>query len=265
LTFILPITNSILDDFKSDDKVAIRIPRSKILRDFIDKIGKPIISTSVNISGEPVINDIFTIEDKFNDWFDYCLYDANEPAGVISPSTIITYSEYFKEIICVREGVLSSREIIESFTAPLIQFVCVGNICRSPMAEYYFRHCVEENNLSYRSASSGVYAASDYYISKHSKSLLEANNIFPSDKYGMQINSEIVRKSAIILVMTEEIKTQIIYMFPLAEHKIFTLAEISDNIEDIEDPYGENYDFYKSVFAQIKKYCNDFIKVLIKL
>ena len=31
-----------------------------------------------------------------------------------------------------------------------IMFVCHGNICRSPMAEFIFRKMIEENNLSHK-------------------------------------------------------------------------------------------------------------------
>ena len=39
-----------------------------------------------------------------------------------------------------------------------VLFVCLGNICRSPMAEYVFRHCAEEAGVGHRieSASSGT-------------------------------------------------------------------------------------------------------------
>ena len=37
-----------------------------------------------------------------------------------------------------------------------ILFVCLGNICRSPMAEYLFRHTAAERGLAVSCASAGT-------------------------------------------------------------------------------------------------------------
>lgn len=47
-----------------DEKVAVRIASSEVLKQLIQKIGCPIFLTSANISGEPVCNTIDEIEEK---------------------------------------------------------------------------------------------------------------------------------------------------------------------------------------------------------
>jgi L-threonylcarbamoyladenylate synthase len=52
---------------KKDDKgtIALRIPKHKFLNSLLKKINKPLVQTSVNISGEPVLSKISDIIEKF--------------------------------------------------------------------------------------------------------------------------------------------------------------------------------------------------------
>lgn len=47
------------------DTIALRIPRYKFLNDLLEKIDKPLVQTSVNISGEPSLTDIKEIIRQF--------------------------------------------------------------------------------------------------------------------------------------------------------------------------------------------------------
>ena len=49
-----------------DDTVAIRIPKYKVLIDLLDNIGSEIISTSANISGQPVCKDASEVKKVFS-------------------------------------------------------------------------------------------------------------------------------------------------------------------------------------------------------
>ena len=48
-----------------DGGVAVRIPKNKFVLDLLKKINKPIISTSLNIADEPLIEDLNDIKEKF--------------------------------------------------------------------------------------------------------------------------------------------------------------------------------------------------------
>lgn len=47
-----------------DEKVAVRIASSEVLKQLIQKVGCPIFLTSANISGEPVCNTLDEIKEK---------------------------------------------------------------------------------------------------------------------------------------------------------------------------------------------------------
>jgi L-threonylcarbamoyladenylate synthase len=83
------------------DSVAFRIPESELLTRTIDRVGEPLVSTSVNRSGEPSVNDIDLIERLFGKLVD--LVVAVEVLPEERPSTIVDFTG--KEPVVVRSGV----------------------------------------------------------------------------------------------------------------------------------------------------------------
>ena len=50
---------------KKDGTIAIRLPKHKFLNDLLKKINRPLVQTSVNISGEKSLTYIKDITDEF--------------------------------------------------------------------------------------------------------------------------------------------------------------------------------------------------------
>lgn len=99
-TFVFKATKLVPKTLIPDKKtVAIRIPDNKICLDLVKQVGHPIVSTSVNLSGEPNYSDPLLIEKDFGD-----KVDAIIDAGVIAnePSTVIDFSE--GNPILIRQG-----------------------------------------------------------------------------------------------------------------------------------------------------------------
>jgi len=263
LTFVLPIKDDRFSHLAKENRIAVRIPGSASLRQFIQDIGTPIVSTSINVSGDPFENDLNTISTDYADWFDYGLYDPDEIQELPIPSTIIEFISKNDNISleCIRLGSIDYDEILESWQKPLIQFVCVGNICRSPLAEIYARHLIETKNLPYRTASCGL-LGSGRTISEHSKTILENYGLPHNDRRSIQINSTILRQSMVILCMTADIKRLLRDEYPDSMHKIFTFAEYTQNLFDISDPYDMDFNEYTRAFKLIKKYSADLIEML---
>lgn len=64
-TFILKRKSDVKLYGVSKDTIAIRIPKYKLLNDLLKKINKPLVQTSVNMSGEPPLINIGNIKAKF--------------------------------------------------------------------------------------------------------------------------------------------------------------------------------------------------------
>jgi len=263
ITFVLPINEKRFDHIAKKGRIAVRIPGSACLRQFIQDIGTPIVSTSINVSGEAFENDISIISREYSDWFDYGLYNPEESQELPIPSTIIEFVSENGNIHleCIRLGSIDFDEIQESWQKPLIQFVCYGNICRSPLAEIYTRHLLETGDLPYRTASCGL-MSSGKIISENSKTILESIGLQHNNRRSIQINTTILRQSMIILCMTAEIKHLLRDEYPDFLQKIHTYAEYTQNFFDIPDPYEMDFEAYTRAFKLIKKYSEDLVEML---
>lgn len=92
------------------EKVALRVPDDPLLKRILAQTGA-IYSTSVNISGEPPINDIREIAKMFADKVDVIGYDANKQFS--EPSTILDASVFPFRLI--REGAYPKSELEKHF------------------------------------------------------------------------------------------------------------------------------------------------------
>jgi len=72
-----------------DDTVAIRIPMSEFCRNLAYKLGRPIVSTSANISGEPAPSRFKEIAQEIKDAADYVVSPSLEKESTGKASQII--------------------------------------------------------------------------------------------------------------------------------------------------------------------------------
>ncbi|MDY6914759.1 MAG: low molecular weight protein arginine phosphatase, partial [Candidatus Cloacimonadota bacterium] len=184
---------------------------------------------------------------KKEDWFDFAILENSTMQS--SQSTIIDYDNGMLNIL--REGSISIDTIEEALYRPLILFVCTGNICRSPMAEYYSKYLIDKENLSYRVGSAG-FMAEGYPISKNAFEVLREEKIDGARHISRVLNKQLVESSNIILTMTAQHKFDLLELFPNCYNKVFTLSEFCGIASDIADPYGLDYQHYRNAFEKIK-------------
>lgn len=105
VTIILKKNNKINNLITSNTEyVGIRIPNNKDLISIINKLERPIVSTSANISDEDVITNIKMIDENLKRKIDYI-----EDGGEIkeNASTIIKFDN--EKLIILREGNLTKK------------------------------------------------------------------------------------------------------------------------------------------------------------
>lgn len=103
LTILFRKNNNVSDLITSgSDLVGIRYPDNKDIIELIERLDKPLISTSCNISSKCVVTSIDKIEDEISKYVSY-VYDG----GVLSDtsSTIVKVND---KIEIIREGELTS-------------------------------------------------------------------------------------------------------------------------------------------------------------
>lgn len=100
VTIILKKNNKISNLITSgNDTVGIRIPDDEDLIRIIERLNRPVISSSANISDEEVITSISMLDEELKSNIDY-IYDGGEI--ISSSSTIVKFNN--DKLVILREG-----------------------------------------------------------------------------------------------------------------------------------------------------------------
>ena len=128
-----------------------------------------------------------------------------------------------------------------------VLFVCLGNICRSPMAEYVFKDMIKKQGLEKNfyidsaATSTGEIGNPVHYGTRNK---LKQMNIECGDHKARRITNKDYETFNYIIGMEEQNLINIKRIVgDDKKHKIFKLLDFSDNPRDIADPwYTGNFD-----------------------
>ena len=147
-----------------------------------------------------------------------------------------------------------------------ILFVCLGNICRSPMAEFILKNMIDKIGLSNKfiiksAATSYEEIGNDIHYGTRAK-LIEKNIPF-SKREATRITTEDYKNYDFIIGMEDSnIRDIKRIVGDDVDNKISKLLDYSDNPRDIADPwYTRNFEI---TYNDIVEGCEGFIKYLKK-
>lgn len=130
-----------------------------------------------------------------------------------------------------------------------ILVVCVGNICRSPMAEALLkREFGGQDDVTVESA--GLGALVGYPASKHSVRLMGDLGVDITGHRARQIHPDMVNAADLVLVMEAGHKRAIDDADPTARGKVHRIGEWQD--KDVADPYQRSLAAYEAALAGIQ-------------
>ena len=138
-----------------------------------------------------------------------------------------------------------------------ILFVCAGNTCRSPMAEYLLKSELKKNGITgYSVSSAGLSAFPNLSASQNAVSALAEIDITEIKNHmSRYLTPDLLKKSDYIICMTEYIKNSLQINHPEFYNKLFTLKNI-DNLNkegdsNINDPFAGTLEDYKDCRDEI--------------
>ena len=145
-----------------------------------------------------------------------------------------------------------------------INFVCFGNICRSPMAEFIFKNLVNQAGLSDKISveSSGTNATERSQIASGTCLELAKNNI-PFDPYRISrkfTRADYQRCDLIIGMDADNIYSIKKIAGGDPDNKISMMMEFVGENRDVDDPYYT--DNYSVTYADISRACAALLKKL---
>ncbi|MCS7005490.1 MAG: low molecular weight phosphotyrosine protein phosphatase [Cytophagales bacterium] len=151
-----------------------------------------------------------------------------------------------------------------------VLFVCLGNICRSPLAEGIFKHMVKLRNLtSYIQADSAGTASyhigePPYYLSLQ----VAENHGIRLEHRAQQLKRQHLDEYDYILVMDEMNLRDVLRLAGKASYKakIMKMRQFDDqqSSQDVEDPYGYKLPIFEACYQILHESCANFLDYLIQ-
>jgi len=118
-------------------------------------------------------------------------------------------------------------------TAPFrVLFVCIGNVCRSPVGERLLAARLPADRFEV--ASAGVGAMVGYAMSKYAAAELRSYGGDPTGFAARQLTAEMVEQSDLVLTATRELRSQVLAEVPGALRRTFTVLEFAALTEHAE-------------------------------
>lgn len=146
-----------------------------------------------------------------------------------------------------------------------VAFVCLGNICRSPMAELVFKNLIKERglSLSFNVTSFGTSDCEEGNpIYPPAKRTLIMHGI-PGNHVAKQISLADIKNNDFVLCMDNSNYYELLQLAGESHAaKIFKLCSFTDNPRDVADPWYTR-DFERA-FSDITDGCTAFLDFVLK-
>ncbi|WP_152207623.1 low molecular weight protein-tyrosine-phosphatase [Marinobacter changyiensis] len=141
-----------------------------------------------------------------------------------------------------------------------ILVICVGNICRSPMAEYLLRARLAENT-SKQVHSAGIGALVGKPADDTALELLKEQGIDASAHRARQVTTDMLAKADLILAMEARHLKRLHDIAPQIRGRAFLLGKWQ-NGQPIPDPYRQQRPAFEHAFNLIDQATTAWLKYL---
>lgn len=137
--------------------------------------------------------------------------------------------------------------------------VCIGNICRSPTAEYLFRDRLAARSIDLSSAGLGAMVGSP--MDDSALQLLAEHGVDGAAHRARQLTSAMLREADLVLGMEKSHVDAMVRLAPEASGKIFVLDKWLQG-RNIPDPYRQQRAAFEHVYTMITQAVDSWVPYL---
>lgn len=131
-----------------------------------------------------------------------------------------------------------------------ILVVCVGNICRSPTAEFLLKQALPGKTVH----SAGLGALKDHDMDATAREVAQRHGVSCPPHQARQLTRDLCRQADVILVMESRHKEGVSQLAPEARGKTFLLGQWGQG-QEIPDPYKKSTEAFEHVYTLIEHHC----------
>lgn len=135
-----------------------------------------------------------------------------------------------------------------------ILVLCIGNICRSPMAEGLLRRAMPDKII----CSAGIHALIGQPAAPFSVQIMQEQGIDISAHRAQSLSARLVMEADLILTMDLDQKRVVETHYFASKGKVFRLGEFGKY--DIADPYREGMASFRAAYRLIAEGVDDLVK-----
>lgn len=151
-----------------------------------------------------------------------------------------------------------------------VAMVCLGNICRSPIAEVVLREMVEAEGLDVVVSSAGT---SGWHVGgpmdPGSAAVLTEHGLDPTQHVAQQMTSRRVGEFDLLVAMDRSNRDDLLEMVGGRDRPQVVLLRDFDPVGDpdqsVPDPYGGGPEGFATVYAQVEAACAGLVARLPEL
>ncbi|MEB0042403.1 MULTISPECIES: low molecular weight protein-tyrosine-phosphatase [unclassified Pseudomonas] len=137
--------------------------------------------------------------------------------------------------------------------------ICVGNICRSPMAEAMFRQRLMSTDVQVSSA--GIHAMLASPMDPLAREVLKTHDITAHKHRARQVDRQMLHDAELILLMENEQVQNILKLAPEVRGKTFLIGKWQHELE-IADPYRRPKLAFEQTFEHLSRCVDDWLPYL---
>ncbi len=233
--------------------VGLRCPDHALAAGFLRAARTPVVASSANRAGRPPPTDAQAALAELGEGVDYAIDAGRTRLGGASTIVQVRGNEWSVQ----RAGVLDVRSL-DRLARTEILFVCTGNSCRSPIAEYLFRTRLAERlgipveklgELGFVVSSAGTAAFFGGSASAGALEELSRRGLDARGHRSQPLTIELIHRAERIYCMAPEHQEAVIELVPSAADR----TRLLDPAGAVADPIGGGAADYRACAEQIER------------